>query len=402
MKFSALPFLGTRRPPDAVYVELVDALFSLVPPIIVFSICLSVVGLAITARTGDVAVAALTIAGVLISGERLLLVRRYRRATAAEPLSATSARIWEKRFMIRGAATALIIGIMGARCFMLPHPSVHMLIIGLLVAYTAGIITRVAYRPPMAALNLLLVAVPSIVALLIHGGAVYFCLAFVMTIFLFGGFETVQHLYETFVSQLTLKLGYAGLARLDPLTGLSNRLVLNENLERMLAQAGRNDLGLAIHSLDLDHFKAANDRFGHPIGDALLREVARRLSQLTRASDLLVRLGGDEFILVQTDVSTREQALALASRILADVGATYQIEGQEIVLGTSIGIAMLTSEQLTADDLLARADQALYQAKRAGTGFAIHTFAPQLVPAIGDLDEAQSGKTNERKSQGLR
>jgi diguanylate cyclase (GGDEF)-like protein len=402
MKFSALPLLGTRRPPDAVYVELVDALFSLVPPMIVFSVCLSVVGLAITARTGDVAVAALTIAGVLISSERLLLVRRYRRATAAEPLSAASARIWEKRFMIRGAATALIIGMMGARCFMLPDPSVHMLIIGLLVAYTAGIITRVAYRPRMAALNLLLVSVPSIIALLIHGGSVYFCLAFVMTIFLFGGFETVQHLYETFVSQLTLKLGYAGLARLDPLTGLSNRLVLNENLERMLAQAQRNDLGLAIHSLDLDHFKAANDRFGHPIGDALLREVARRLSQLTRASDLLVRLGGDEFILVQTDVSTREQALALASRILADVGATYRIEGHEIVLGTSIGIAMLTSEQLTADDLLARADQALYQAKRAGTGFAIHTFAPQLVPAIGDLDEAQSGKTNERKSQGLR
>ena len=402
MKFSALPFLGTRRPPDAVYVELVDALFSLVPPIIVFSICLGAVGLAITARTGDVAVAVMTIAGLLVLGERILLVRRYRQATAAEPLSAACARIWEKRFMIRGAATALIIGMMGARCFMLPHASVHMLIIGLLVAFAAGVITRVAYRPRLAALNLILVALPSIIALLIHGGAVYFCLAFVMTIFLFGGFETVQHLYETFVSQLTLKLGYAGLARLDPLTGLSNRLVLNENLERMIAQASRNDLGLAIHSLDLDHFKAANDRFGHPIGDALLREVARRLSQLTRASDLLVRLGGDEFILVQTDVSTREQTLALASRILADVSAIYQIEGHEIVLGTSIGIAMLTSEQLTAEDLLARADQALYQAKRAGTGFAIHTFAPQLVPAIGGLDEAQSGKTNERKSQGSR
>src|SRR6476646_3345785 len=103
MKFSALPFLGTRRPPDAVYVELVDALFSLVPPVIVFSICLGAVGLAITARTGDVAVAVMTIAGLLVLGERILLVRRYRRATAAEPLSAACARIWEKRFMIRGA-----------------------------------------------------------------------------------------------------------------------------------------------------------------------------------------------------------------------------------------------------------------------------------------------------------
>jgi diguanylate cyclase (GGDEF)-like protein len=275
-----------------------------------------------------------------------------------------------------------------------------MLVIGLMIAFAAGIVTRVAYRPHLAQLNLLVVSLPPIIACLIHGGHVYLCLAFILTVFLLGAFETVQHLYETVVSQLTLKLRFAGLARLDPLTGLSNRLVLNENLERMLAQAYRNNLGLAVHSLDLNHFKAANDSFGHPVGDLLLREVARRLSQLTRASDLLVRLGGDEFILVQTDVSTREQALALASRILTDVSAPYRIDGHDIVLGTSVGIALLPSEQLTPDDLLARADQALYQAKRAGIGFAIYTVAPQLVPAIDTGDATQ--RADERKTQGLR
>ena len=121
---------------------------------------------------------------------------------------------------------------------------------------------------------------------------------------------------------------------------------------------------------------------------------------MTRASDLLVRLGGDEFILVQNDVSTREQALALDSRILTDVSAPYRIDGHDIVLGTSVGIALLPSEQLTPDDLLARADQALYQAKRAGNGFAIYTVAPQLVPAIDIGGGAQ--RADERKTQGLR
>jgi len=401
MKFSALPLFRPPRPSDAVYVELIDALFSLVPPTIIFAICLGAVGLAITARTGDIPVAVLTIIGLLIAGIRVLMARSYRRSTAAaESLSLANARIWERRFSIQAVANGLTVGTLTARCFMLPYPSVHMLVIGLMIAFAAGIVTRVAYRPHLAQLHLLVVSLPPIIACLIHGGHVYLCLAFILTVFLLGAFETVQHLYETVVSQLTLKLRFAGLARLDPLTGLSNRLVLNENLERMLAQAYRNNLGLAVHSLDLNHFKAANDSFGHPVGDLLLREVARRLSQLTRASDLLVRLGGDEFILVQTDVSTREQALALASRILTDVSAPYRIDGHDIVLGTSVGIALLPSEQLTPDDLLARADQALYQAKRAGIGFAIYTVAPQLVPAIDTGDATQ--RADERKTQGLR
>jgi diguanylate cyclase (GGDEF)-like protein len=387
MRLPSLPWPRFKRPSDAVYVELVDALFSLIPPIVVFSICLSAVGLAVTTRTGDVAVAVLTIAGLLVSGERILMVRRYRRSTTAGPLSPASARIWEKRFTIRSVATALIVSVIGTRCLMLPYPSVHMLIIGLLVAFAAGIITRVAYRPRLALFNLLVISLPAIAACLIHGGPLYHCVAFVMSVFLFGGFETVQHLYATIVSQLTLKLSFAGLARLDPLTGLSNRLVLNENLERMLAHARRNDVSLAIHSLDLNHFKAANDRFGHPVGDALLQEVAKRLRSLTHESDLLVRLGGDEFVLVQAQVKTREQSLARAARIVEEIGAAYRIKGNDIKLGTSVGIVITADEDLTAEELLTRADQALYQAKRSGGDFAVYAPIPQLVPSLPNSDE---------------
>ncbi len=388
------------RVPDAIYVELVNSLFSLIPPIVVFAITHFIIGLAIAAETGDILILVLTVAGVLVSIERIAMARKYRRDIAAMPLSATTARMWERRFAIRSIASAIVVSAMGVRTFMLPDETSHMLIIGALFAYAAGTITRVAYRPRLALLNLVIVAVPSAIACLLDGGAVHACLSLTMMIFLFGAFETTAHLYRTIVSHLTLKQRFSGLARLDPLTGLCNRLVLNEWLEPILAEANRKQIGLAVHSLDLNHFKAANDRFGHPAGDAILKQVAARLSLLTRSSDLLVRLGGDEFILIQTGVDTREHAISLATRIVQDIGAPYAINGYEIRIGTSIGIALLSGERLTAEELLARADQALYQAKRTGTSFVVYTVAPQLVPSPQDLDKTEPAES--RKLVNLR
>lgn len=382
------------RPTDAVYVELVDSLFNLVPPIVILSICLSLVGAAIVAGTRDPIILVLTLLAVLTSAERIVMVYRYRKATAAAPLSLVTAWTWERRFATRSCISTVIVSLMGARCFMLPHPHVHMLIVGVLFAYGAGTITRVAYRPCLAIMNLLIISVPSIVASIYIGGPVYLCLALVMVVFLVGAFETVRHLYATIVSQLTLKLRFANLARRDPLTGLSNRLALSENLENAVAAAYRDSCSLAIHSLDLNHFKTANDRFGHPAGDAILQEVARRLSRLTREKDLLVRLGGDEFVLVQTDVRTREQAQALAKRIITDIATTYHVDGNAISLSTSVGIALMSCEQtLTPEELLNRADQALYQAKRNGSGYVIYAIPPQLVPPLA-ADEVEDPRRN--------
>jgi len=380
--------LHFERPSDGVYVELVDSLFNLIPPIVTLSICLGIVGAGIVARTGDPIILVLTILALAVSAERILMVHHYRWATANAPLSLVSAWTWERRFAIRSFITTVIVGAMAARSFMLPYPRVHMLIVGVLFAYAAGTITRVAYRPHLAILNLLVLSMPSIGICMYIGDTVYWCLALIMVVFLFGALETVRHLYATIVSQLTLKLRFAGLARRDPLTGLSNRLALNENLENLVAAAFSDNCSLAVHSLDLNNFKSANDRFGHPIGDAILQEVARRLSRLIRESDLLVRLGGDEFVLVQTEVRSREQVLALAKRITEVIAATYQINGNTIELGTSVGIALMTCDQnLTCEELLHRADQALYQAKRSGGGYVIYAVAPQLVPSLPESDE---------------
>jgi diguanylate cyclase (GGDEF)-like protein len=402
MTFSPLQLLRPRQLPESIYVEIISDLFSATPSIVVFLVSQCVIGAVIFLETGDRTILALTLLAVLVSLERIWMIRRYHHAAAGRKLPRDEAAAWERQFAIRSVATAIVVSAIGVRCFMLPDSSVHMLIIGVISTYAAGTVTRVAYRPRLALTNLFIVAVPPSIACMLHGGLIYISLGLITLIFLFGAFDIIQHAYATAVSQLTLKRKFAGLAQQDALTGLSNRLGLSENLETVMADAQRNGYGLAVHSLDLDRFKAANDLYGHPAGDAILKEVARRLTRLTRASDLLVRLGGDEFVLVQTGVAEREQATGLASRIVEDIGSYYNINGYTIEIGTSVGIALLTDEDIAPDDLLARADQALYQAKRTRSGYAVFTVAPHLVPSpVGD-DDFQDHHAVNRKTANLR
>ncbi|MGL5167934.1 MAG: diguanylate cyclase domain-containing protein [Afipia sp.] len=401
MRFPSLQWLPAERLSDGVYAELIDELFAAAPSVVVVAISQSVIGTAIFLQTGDLIALGLTVAIVLISIERIIMIGRYRRATADKPPSRAEVAIWERRYADRSIASAAVVSAIGVRCFMLVDPAIHMLAVGMLSTYCAGTLMRTAHRPWLAIVNLVIISVPTTIAGMIHGGPIYICLALMTGILLVGAFDVIRHVYNTTVSQITLKRQFAGLARQDALTGLSNRLEFNERLELAIADAQRSGYGLAVHSLDLDRFKAANDLYGHPAGDAILKEVARRLTRLTRASDLLVRLGGDEFVLVQTGVAEREQATALAARIVEDIGSYYDIKGYTIEIGTSVGIALMADEELTPDELLARADQALYQAKRTRSGFAVYVVAPHLVPSLIDGDDFQNYNAVTRKTVNL-
>jgi diguanylate cyclase (GGDEF)-like protein len=159
----------------------------------------------------------------------------------------------------------------------------------------------------------------------------------------------------------------AHLARHDMLTNLPNRVLFREHLENAFerVQPGR---GFAVHCLDLDHFKTVNDTLGHPIGDELLKLVAARLIDAVPSTNFMARIGGDEFAVVQTDVSRPEQCSQLASRIVELVSRPYDIDGRHIVIGTSIGIAIAPNDGANPDLLLKNADMALYLAKGDGRG----------------------------------
>ena len=156
------------------------------------------------------------------------------------------------------------------------------------------------------------------------------------------------------------------LARHDPLTGLANRRVLDERLSRALSDIDERSGFLAILFIDLDRFKTVNDIYGHAIGDALLVEVASRLRASCRNGDTIVRNGGDEFIILQVGLDQPHAASILAERVLAGFTRSFDVEGQSLSVGVSIGIAVTSHEDKTAELLLSRADEALYRAKARG------------------------------------
>ncbi len=173
--------------------------------------------------------------------------------------------------------------------------------------------------------------------------------------------------YEDITEQRAAEATIAYLAQHDPLTDLPNRSLFHEKLEHAMAFARRGRL-LALHCLDIDHFKAINDTLGHPIGDGLLQAIARRLQDSLRDTDTVARLGGDEFAIVQTAIATPLDAIELAGRLSEQIEQPFDIDGHQIVIGTSIGIALAPQDSVDADQLLKCADLALYRAKSDGRG----------------------------------
>ncbi|WP_282756190.1 diguanylate cyclase domain-containing protein [Desulfuromonas thiophila] len=163
----------------------------------------------------------------------------------------------------------------------------------------------------------------------------------------------------------------------DSLTGLPNRRLLLDRLERALALAGRTDRCLALLFLDLDHFKQINDTYGHEGGDALLREVARRLLQAVRQSDTVCRQGGDEFVLLLTELTFAEDAAQVARKILQGFRQPVALQGQQVQVKVSIGIALYPAHGQDSGQLMQQADEAMYRAKQAGRNrYAVAGAAP--------------------------
>ena len=152
----------------------------------------------------------------------------------------------------------------------------------------------------------------------------------------------------------------------DSLTGLPNRLLLADRLEQAVANAERRERRFAVMVMGLDRFKSINDSLGHPCGDELLREAARRLAARLRRADTLARLAGDEFVVVVNEISGLRDAESLASGVLADIGRPVALAGLEVHVSASIGISVYPDDGTDAESLLQHADAAMYHAKKNG------------------------------------
>jgi diguanylate cyclase len=156
------------------------------------------------------------------------------------------------------------------------------------------------------------------------------------------------------------------LALHDPVCGLPNRIYFGKRLEEVIGAVRRGGRAAAVFYIDLDHFKDVNDTLGHHIGDELILSVTQRLSRIMREDDLVARLGGDEFAIITVCPSDSYSLQALAGRIISAVCAPYSIDAHTIVIGASIGIAVIDRRARDAGDILRYADMALYRAKNEG------------------------------------
>ena len=176
----------------------------------------------------------------------------------------------------------------------------------------------------------------------------------------------VRHMRRT---ERAIAAGETQLRRLalhDPVCGLPNRIYFGERLETVIDEVRHGGPSAAVFYIDLDHFKDVNDTLGHHIGDELILKVTQRLSRVMRGDDLVARLGGDEFAIITSCASDSYTLQATAGRIIAAICAPCAIKGHNIIIGASIGIAVINGRAGDAGDILRYADMALYRAKNEG------------------------------------
>ncbi len=357
--------------PDQVYVELVRSLFGMLLPSVVMSVLFVGIAVLSVLETGDGALLALGVVGTMLSALRLTLVVTGRRDMAGSITDRRSALIRERRFATCYVGFAAVLGMFGARAMTLPDVALQMVVASLLVGYAAGVAAGISLRPRIGGASMLLAVIPAAAVSLARAETHHVALGVVLLALLVGGLQSMHARYAAEIDKIEIRRTMSGLARLDHLTGLPNRLGLAECFEE--ATAGRDDDCLiAVHCLDLDRFKPVNDRHGHPVGDELLRLVSGRLAGALRQGDVAARIGGDEFVVLQCGMRRADEAELLARRLSRTLGEPYHIGDRGLYVGASIGYVVSRCDQPLAD-LLARADNALYAIKAAGGGAAAHS-----------------------------
>jgi len=323
-----------------------------IAPVLVIGVAFVLVGAIIRARVDDPALHSLTMAGALVAVGRLTKFAR-RPAISA----------------VGSFAFAACLGAMGARTLLIGDEATHTLAVALAFGYASGLLMRGVSRPWVSVPSLFLASTPIIAATFWNRDPASLALGGLMLLMLIGGLERLKRVRGDYVERIEQGRRFADLARADELTGLANRLALRELRDDppRLAKAGPL---IAAHCLDLDRFKPVNDALGHAAGDALLKVVADRLARTVGPRDFVARVGGDEFVVVQMGAAGEEDAQILARRLVEAIRAPYSIEGRALSIDISVGTAVAPAEGLNLNQLLHRADAALYESKtrRNGSG----------------------------------
>ena len=354
---------------DDVYVVLVGELATGVVPTVIMGATFLIIGLFVATSLASPLLLVITLVGTLLLIAKLWLMLVHRRRKQTSPWDRARAARWERAHLSISASFAGMLTTIAFATFMAPDLALQMLATGMLFGYCSGIVARLSVRPALAVLVLTIAAVPVIASAAIFGGSAHLILSAVFALFLGGSFESVRYVHDGAARQIRTRLDMVSLARNDHLTDLSNRLGLREAFREMMV--ARNQVSMiAVHCFDLDGFKPINDRHGHPAGDTLLRMLAKRVRAMLREGDIAARIGGDEFVVVQALINHPDEADMFARRLSRAITAPYNLDGQAVRVGLSLGYEISPPGPRELDELLSTADAALYRMKSAGGGVA--------------------------------
>jgi diguanylate cyclase (GGDEF)-like protein len=364
--------------PLPVYRDFVDMLFCMWIPVFGLGAVFVGICLLVGRELDSDFLLVLAALGAVVTALRVASFRAYDRVKPVA--SYDDLRRWERRYAAGNYATAVLLAALNVTAISVHYPLLHLITVSLIFSFGAGIVSRTSVRPAICVTSLLIATVPTIAALAWHAteansialhGELFLIEAFIVAAITGLSLQTVAHLHRSAVEHHTARHDMAQLARTDALTGLSNRLLLRELFQDRAERAMRTRNLVALHFLDLDGFKAINDRHGHPAGDALLEQVARRLESMVRADDVVARLGGDEFVVLQAGLRDESEAELLARRIIREIGKPYLVDDISMAVSVSVGIATAPKLGIELERLLACADAALYRAKAGGKSRAL-------------------------------
>ena len=323
-----------------------------------------------------------------------LLTRRYLlmggalRKGAARLLSSQESAAWLNQYRPLIIRYGAAIGAMNVVAVINGDWVTRLIVVAEIFGLCAGQVSRTSSRPKLCAAVVLTAALPTALAFLavalvtqeLRAAAAAACIGLIIAGYALSSLDVIAFNYRTILSNLEAKRHLAGIARVDDLTGLPNRLALREDLQAAIVRSAACKTTVALHFIDLDGFKRINDTHGHPVGDRLLRAVAGRIAANVRGDDIAYRLGGDEFAVIQHNIIGHDEIELLGRRLIRALSEPFSFQGVQLQIGASDGTATAPTDADDCDALIECADEALYQSKAAGKGTVTRWLQPMLAP----------------------